>query len=83
MRTPTRPETPHDGTDEAGTARVPDDVTSPRGKLVHLYLVTQGAATEEHLRTGLGLKRLSPYSTLKTLRAAGHVEETDGRYALA
>ena len=70
---------------ETGPAmtRVPDDVTSPRGKLVYLYLATHGAVTEEDLCDGLGMKRLSLYSIVKTLRTAGHVEKADGRYTLA
>ena len=84
MQAQTRPETPAEATAETPTmTRVPDDVTSPRGKLVYLYLATHGAVTEDDLCDGLGMKRISLYSIVKTLRTDGHIEKADGRYTLA
>ncbi|UIO98825.1 TrmB family transcriptional regulator [Halobaculum sp. CBA1158] len=71
----TEPETP--------MTRLPDGVSSPRAKLVYLYLATHGAVCEENLCDGLSMKRISLYSILRTLREAGHVEKAEGRYALA
>nr|WP_073311501.1 hypothetical protein [Halobaculum gomorrense] len=62
--------------------QLPDGVSSPRAKLVYLYLATHGAVCEDALCDGLSMKRISLYSILKTLREAGHVEKLDGRYAL-
>lgn len=62
---------------------LPEGVASPRAKLVYLYLATHGAVGEDGLCDGLAMKRISLYSVLKSLRAAGHVEKADGRYALA
>lgn len=80
MQAQTRPETP---TETPAMTRVPENVTSPRGKLVYLYLATHGAVTEDDLCESLGMKRISLYSIVKTLRTDGHVEKADGRYTLA
>ena len=80
MQAQTRPETP---AETPTMTRVPDDVSSPRGKLVYLYLATHGAVTEDDLCDGLGMKHISLYSIVKTLRTDGHVEKVDGRYTLA
>lgn len=61
---------------------VPDAVSSPRGKLVYLYLATHGAVTESELCEGLDMKRLSLYSVLGTLRDADIVARDDDRYVL-
>ncbi|WP_345778222.1 TrmB family transcriptional regulator [Halobaculum rubrum] len=63
--------------------QLPNGVSSPRAKLVYLYLATHGAVREDNLCDGLSMKRISLYSILQTLREAGHVEKSDGRYALA
>ncbi|WP_345778651.1 MarR family transcriptional regulator [Halobaculum magnesiiphilum] len=68
---------------ETPMTRLPDGVSSPRAKLVYLYLATHGAVCEDDLCDGLSMKRISLYAILKTLREAGHVEKADGRYALA
>ncbi|WP_435065990.1 TrmB family transcriptional regulator [Halobaculum sp. EA56] len=70
-------------TAETPMTQLPDGVSSPRAKLVYLYLATHGAVPEDDLCEGLSMKRISLYSILKTLREAGHVEKTGGRYALA
>ena len=72
-----------DSTRETPMTQLPDAVSSPRAKLVYLYLATHGAVCEDALCDGLAMKRISLYSVLKTLREAGHVEKDDGRYTLA
>ena len=62
--------------------RVPDDLSSPRAKLVYLYLATHGAVTEDDLCEGLGMKRISLYSILKTLRKGGFVSRDGDRLVL-
>lgn len=62
---------------------VPNTVSSPRGKLVYLYLATHGAVTESELCEGLDMKRISLYSVLGTLRDADLVARDDERYSLA
>lgn len=76
-------ETTTPDTETTPMTHVPDAVSSPRAKLVYLYLATHGAVDEDALCEGLSMKRISLYSILKTLREAGHVEKVDGRYALA
>jgi len=68
---------------ETPMTTLPGELSSPRGKLVYLYLATHGAVREDDLCEGLSIKRLSLYSILGALREAGHVEKTDDRYALA
>ena len=46
---------------------IPDDIESPRAKLVYLYLSTTEAATIEELQEALGMKKITLYSLLSTL----------------
>ena len=62
--------------------RVPAELSSPRAKLVYLYLATHGAVTEDDLCEGLDMKRLSLYSILKTLRQGEFVSRDGDRYVL-
>ncbi|WP_435129113.1 TrmB family transcriptional regulator [Halobaculum sp. D14] len=71
-----------DSATEPTMEQVPDDLNSPRAKLVYLYLATHGAVTEDELCDGLGMKRISLYSILKTLRGADHVTKDGDRYVL-
>jgi transcription initiation factor IIE alpha subunit len=64
------------------SVEVPNAISSPRAKLVYLYLATHGAVTEEQLCEGLGMKRISLYSILKTLRSEGLVGRDEQRYVL-
>lgn len=68
--------------DAAAMERVPRELSSPRAKLVYLYLATHGAVTEDDLCDGLGMKRISLYAILKTLRNGGFVSREGGRYVL-
>ncbi|MFB6170278.1 MAG: helix-turn-helix domain-containing protein [Haloarculaceae archaeon] len=59
---------------------LPEDLESPRAKLVYLYLATNGTATLTDLQRGLGLKQLTLYSILGTLADRGLVDRTDAGY---
>ena len=61
---------------DPASIEVPDSLTSPKSKLVYLYLATHGAVTEADLCEDLDMKRLSLYSVLKTLRRADLIEES-------
>ena len=69
---------------ETATAmeQVPRELSSPRAKLVYLYLATHGAVTEDDLCEGLDMKRISLYAILKTLRKGGIVTREGDRYVL-
>lgn len=71
-------------TETARTAAptLPPELQSPRAKLVYLYLTTNGDATVSEMGESLGMKKLSLYSILKTLRKEGLVACEGDRYAL-
>lgn len=46
---------------------LPGELSSPRAKLVYLYLSTHGSATLGELQDDLNMKKLSLYSILRTL----------------
>lgn len=62
---------------------VPDELTSPRAKLVYLYLSANGASTIEDLADGLAMKKMALFSVLSTLRERGLVGRERDRYDLA
>lgn len=61
-----------------GDPTVPDELSSPRSKLIYLYLTTVGGCTVDELRTSLGEKVISLYHILSSLVDRGLVER-DGR----
>ena len=61
---------------------MPEDLASPRAKLVYLYLATKGAATADELRAALDVNKSTVLSITGTLRERGYLERTDGRYEL-
>lgn len=67
----------------AATPALPPELQSPRAKLVYLYLTTNDGASVADMAESLGMKKISLYSILKTLRKEGLIEGTDDRYALA
>jgi DNA-binding IclR family transcriptional regulator len=71
-------------TETAPTAApaLPPELQSPRAKLVYLYLTTNGDATVSEMGDSLGMKKLSLYSILKTLRKEGMVDCDGTTYAL-
>jgi DNA-binding MarR family transcriptional regulator len=62
---------------------VPDDLESPRAKLVYLYLSTHDGATVSELQDGLSMKKITLFSILKTLRGRGLVGQDRDRYVVA
>lgn len=58
----------------AAAPSLPAELQSPRAKLVYLYLTTNGDATVSEMGESLGMKKLSLYSILKTLRDEGLVD---------
>lgn len=62
---------------------VPQTVESPRGKLIYLYLESVGGATRTEIQEQLGLKAMTLFSTLRTLREEGLVSLENGTYVTA
>jgi len=62
---------------------MPPELSSPRAKLIYLYLSTNGSATVGRMGEDLGMKKISLYSILKNLSEEGLIEGTDDRYTLA
>ncbi|GAA0230444.1 hypothetical protein GCM10009000_052200 [Halobacterium noricense] len=54
---------------------MPDELASPRAKLVYLYLTTTRTATLDELQNGLGLPKMSLYTIVRTLRERDLVEQ--------
>lgn len=63
-----------------GVASLPPELQSPRAKLVYLYLSTNDGASVAEMGDALGMKKISLYSILKTLRKQDLVEGDDERY---
>jgi DNA-binding MarR family transcriptional regulator len=59
---------------------LPQELDSPRAKLVFLYLSTRGEATIEALQDALHLEKITLYSILKTLDKRGLVRKEAGTY---
>jgi len=72
-------------TEPAPTAApsLPPELQSPRAKLVYLYLTTNDHATVSEMGDSLGMKKLSLYGVLKTLRKQGMVARNGDAYTLA
>jgi len=68
-------------TASAAAPALPPELQSPRAKLVYLYLTTNGDATVSEMGDSLGMKKLSLYSILKTLRSEGLVDCDGDCYA--
>lgn len=58
----------------ATAARVPEELDSPRAKLVYLHLSTAGWSTVADIQHALGLKKIALLSILDTLHSREHVE---------
>ncbi|WP_458205167.1 helix-turn-helix domain-containing protein [Haladaptatus sp. NG-SE-30] len=54
---------------------VPDELVSPRAKLVYLYLTTSQGATVDELQSGLDLPKMALYTIIRTLSERGLVEK--------
>ena len=64
------------------TPALPPELQSPRAKLVYLYLTTNGSATVSEMCDSLGMKKISLYGILKTLRKEGLIDHDDETYTL-
>lgn len=62
---------------------LPDDLQSPRTKLVYLYLRTAAGGSMAELKRSLGMQALALYPILETLVDEGLVERVDDEYAVA
>ena len=60
---------------------LPTELESPRAKLVYLYL-RGNAASIDDLESDLGVRKITLYSILRTLRERDLVEKRDGRFAV-
>ncbi|EMA43047.1 helix-turn-helix domain-containing protein [Halobiforma nitratireducens] len=67
----------------ARNVSMPDDLESPRAKLVYLYLGAYGSCPADRLCTDLELSKSTVLSITGTLRKRGHLERTDGKFELA
>ena len=62
---------------------LPDDLESPRAKLLYLYLSACGGATADDVCESLEMDKGSALSIAGTLRDRGYVRRQDGSYELA
>lgn len=60
---------------------VPTALTSPRTKLVYLYLVSAGETTVTELTAVLDVSKLTLLPILQSLAAQGFIHRTEGGYA--
>lgn len=65
------------------TTSMPDELASPRAKLVYLYLTTTQGATIEELQTGLDLPKIALYTIVRTLRERELVEQDGERVTVS
>lgn len=72
--------TPVEQPSPANENPVPDDLESPRTKLVYLYLRERGDGSVEQLRTALDMKSITLYPVLGTLVEKEHVQLDGNRY---
>lgn len=61
---------------------LPEELASPRSKLVYLYLDVAGTATIDDLQASLDMRKIDLLSVLSSLTSDDHVELDDGTYAV-
>jgi predicted transcriptional regulator len=61
---------------------LPEEITSPRAKLVYLYLDVTETATVEDLQACLDMKKIDLLSVLNSLTRAGYVVKDGGTYTV-
>ncbi len=69
--------------DRTGEEVIPRSVSSPRAKLVYLYLRRAGPAAPTEIASGLGLQQLAVYDVLRSLRGRDLVVRRGDGYAVA
>ena len=62
---------------------VPNEIDSPRAKLVYVYLTVTDGATTDELCDRLSITRLTLYPILESLSDREFVERRDDRYVTA
>lgn len=60
--------------------KLPDTVDTAGSKLLYLYLSIENEATIDELQAALGMKKITLYSLLQTLRNADLVERVGANY---
>ena len=61
---------------------IPDDLRSPRAKLVYLYLSVVGSATREEIASTLDIGTGTTLSITNTLRNRGYLEYRNNQYVI-
>lgn len=64
-------------------APLPDELDSPRAKLVYLSLATTGGATLDELQASLDLPKITLYTIIRTLRERDLVNQEGEALTLA
>jgi predicted transcriptional regulator len=67
---------------DAEGIRLPEELTSPRAKLVYLYVATHGGASIDELSVRLGMKKLALYSIVELLGSRELIRRDGSRYVL-
>jgi hypothetical protein len=60
---------------------VPAGITSPRAKLVYLYVDVVGDCTVEDLQGCLDMRKIELFSVIDSLVSDGFITASDGSYA--
>ena len=60
--------------------KLPNTVDTAGSKLLYLYLFIENEATIDELQAALGMKKITLYSLLRTLRSADLVERVGAKY---
>jgi DNA-binding MarR family transcriptional regulator len=64
------------------TPELPTEISSPRGKLVYLYLHCYGESTLQQLEARLQMKKISLFAVCGKLEDAGVIGRRGDRYFL-
>lgn len=62
---------------DAAPPAIPETITASESKLVYLYLRTSDDPTVDELHRNLGVRKLTLFPVLDTLRERGLIDETD------
>lgn len=60
--------------------QIPDELETSGSKLVYLYLMVENEATINELHTALGMKKITLYSLLQTLKSTELVDQEGAMY---
>jgi len=59
---------------------IPEGINSPNAKLIYVYLKSVKSATIDQLCSSLGLKKLTAFPIISSLRKSGFIEKLDDIY---